>query len=109
MSYRRFRMDIAVKRPIPAELAKDIDAIKEHMLRLQHFAVKINAGKPNEENTTILEEHICNHDIGRACEPSKQVEVSISRKEKNKKNDTVEELRSVARVPLTKWGVARYK
>lgn len=102
-------MDLAIKEPIPQELEVDLDDIKEHMLRLQEFAVKINEGRPNEENTTKLEEHTCNHDTGKACGRLRVLEVSSKSLEENKKNDTMGELRSLAWIPFTKWGLARRK
>jgi len=68
MSYLRFRMDLAVKRPIPQALQDRIPTIKEKICELKAYCEKINEGKPNEENTLRAKYHICHHDTGGPCE-----------------------------------------
>lgn len=102
-------MDLAIPTPIPKELVAELDGLKESMLRLQEFAVKINEGRPNEENSTMLEEHTCNHDVGKRCGKAHKLQISSKRLKENKKHDTMGELRTVGRIPFTKWCVARRK
>lgn len=109
MSYKRFRMDLAIKEPIPPALAGQLEGIKHHMAVLKSFSEKINEGKPNEENTTMLEEHTCNHDLGKRCGPRYTVDTSLKAEEENKKYDTMGELQALAWIPFTKWGLARRK
>lgn len=109
MSYKRFRMDLAIKEPIPKLLAKQIEGIKRGMVILKSFSEKINEGKRNEENTVMLEEHVCNHDTGKRCEKAVKIQIGPKGMEENKKDDTMGELRSLAWIPFTKWGMARRK
>ena len=96
MSYLRFKMDLAIKEPIPAALEVQLDGIKHNMVVLKSFSEKINEGRLNEEDTTRLEEHTCNHDRGIRCGPVYTVETNMKAEEENKNNDTMGELRSLA-------------
>lgn len=109
MSYKRFQMDLAIKEPIPKVLADQLTAIRQHMVILKSFSEKINPGRLNEENTTRLVEHVCNHDIGKRCEQAHELDISPEEKKETLNNDTLAELRSVARIPFTKWSLARRK
>jgi hypothetical protein len=109
MSYLRFRMDLAIKEPIPPSLEGQLNAIKHHMVVLKSFSEKINKGRPNEEDTTMLEEHLCNHDTGKRCGSVYTLEKGLEAEEENKNNDTMGELCSLVWVPFTKWGLARHK
>lgn len=109
MSYKRFRMDLAIKEPIPTALKGQLEGIKHHMLVLQSFSEKINEGKPNEEDTTILEEHTCNHDVSKRCEKPHELEISHEEEEEAERSDTMGELRALVRIPFTEWCLARRK
>ncbi len=72
MAFLRFEISLAVKEDptgtlvagikIPTALATKIPAIRQAIQTLKSFASKINAGKPNEENTVRFKRHICHHD-----------------------------------------------
>jgi len=68
MAYIRFQLDLAIPETvydaIPA--AKKL-AVKAVIQGLKALAVKINAGKPNEEMTVRAVWHRCLHDEGGAC------------------------------------------
>lgn len=68
MSYLRFRMDLAVKRPIPDALRDQLHTIKGQICVLKAYCEKINEGHDNEENTVRAKYHICHHDTGEPCE-----------------------------------------
>lgn len=73
MSYLRWRMDLAVKEPIPPQLAGQMNAIKAAICTFKQHAERINEGNENEENTIYLKEHICNHDTNEPCEPEEEI------------------------------------
>jgi len=73
MPYIRFKLDLAIKQPIPEALKKRLPAIKARILELKSYSEKINEKKENEEVTVNASYHICNHDIGEPCE--KEVEI----------------------------------
>ena len=73
MSHLRFRMDLGVKRPIPAALADVLPAIKARICELKAYCERINEGHPNEENTLYAAYHICHHDTGEPCEPEIEI------------------------------------
>ena len=73
MPYIRFRLDLAIKQPIPQKLKEHLPAIKAKILELKSYSEKINEGKENEEMTVKTSYHICNHDIGLPCE--KEVDI----------------------------------
>lgn len=75
MSYLRFKMDMAVKRPIPAALQDRLHAIKERICELKEYCEKINEGHENEENTVRAKYHICHHDTGEPCED--EIEICV--------------------------------
>lgn len=62
MSYLRFRLDLAIKEPIPQALKDKLPAIRREIRRLKSYASKINEGKGNEEITVTATYHICDHD-----------------------------------------------
>lgn len=69
MAFIRFQLDLAIPEEvynkIPARTKKAfIDAIRA----LKAFAVKINEGEVNEENTTRATLHRCRHDEDLPCE-----------------------------------------
>ena len=69
MSYLRFNLDLAIKKPIPQALKDKLPAIKAEILKLKSYAKKINAGKDNEEMTVKAKYHTCHNDINQTCEP----------------------------------------
>ena len=62
MSLRRYIIDLAIPEPIPPGLNGQLNAIEQHIRVLKSFAVKINKGKVNEENTDKATYHTCHHD-----------------------------------------------
>ena len=68
MSYLRFRIDGAIKQPLPQAVKDALPAIRAKILQLKNYCEKINAGLPNEENTISFKQHICRHDEGGACD-----------------------------------------
>ena len=73
MSYVRWKMDLAVKEPIPPALQGQLNGIKAHICVFKAFSERINPGHENEENTVYLKEHICHHDTGEPCEPETEI------------------------------------
>ncbi len=72
MSYLRFKIDLAIKQPIPAELQPRLPAIRDYIRQLKAYAMRINAGLPNEEPMRATF-HICRHDEGKPCEPEQEI------------------------------------
>ena len=70
MALRRFDIQLAIPTAIydAIPLAKKI-AARDAIRDLKALAVKINAGKPNEEMTVKATYHICRHDEGLPCDP----------------------------------------
>lgn len=65
MSYRRYDIQLAIpltNGKVPKKLQGQIVAIEEHIRVLKSFAVKINEGMANEEDTVKATRHICHHD-----------------------------------------------
>ena len=56
---------------IPTALATKVPVIRDAIRQLKAYAVKINAGKDNEEMTVKASYHICHHDETptKPCEP----------------------------------------
>ncbi len=78
MSFRRWRVDLAFKEPIPTGLLTQLQAIEQQIGRVQPQAVKINPGKDYEEDTTIATWHICHHDTPEIpCESEHQMSREI--------------------------------
>lgn len=73
MPYLRFRLDLAIKKPLPSALQTALPNIKAKMLELKSYCEKINKGKANEENTIAAKFHICNHDIGGICDAEEDI------------------------------------
>lgn len=73
MSYLRFKLDLAIKHPLPQALKDELPALTAALRELKSYASKINAGKPNEEMSIKASWHICHNDEGLACEPEQEV------------------------------------
>ena len=73
MSYLRFKIDLAIKRPIPPALQEKIPEIRAAIRRLKALAENINRGKVNQEFTTQAVYYICHHDDGTACEDEQEI------------------------------------
>ena len=88
MPYLRIRQDIAIpltsdlpddatpaqiRAALPLELQSIISDYYQKIQKWKSYAVKINAGQPNEELSVTATYEICRHDIGKAC--SRQVEI----------------------------------
>ncbi len=69
MAYLRFEISGAVKMPLPQALQDALPVIKTKINQLKSYCEKINAGKPNEENTVRFKYHTCYHDEGKPCNP----------------------------------------
>ena len=75
MAYKRYKIDLAFKLPLEPALDDQLTAFEANIRTvLRPSAKKINAGQPNEEDTTKAVWHICNHDDNAPCEP-KEVEI----------------------------------
>lgn len=68
MPYLRMTIDLAIPYPLAPNVQGKLTAI-ENILRewRDNYAVVINQGKPNQEDTKKAKKHICNHDIGTPC------------------------------------------
>jgi len=73
MSYLRYRIDLAVKEPIPAALEAELTAIEARICGLHGYSEKINEGLSNEEDTVRATKHICRHDTGEPCDPEQDL------------------------------------
>ena len=62
MSYERYNLHLAFLKPVDPALSGQLNAFGQLIRLIKPFAVNINEGKPNEENTTIAKRHICHHD-----------------------------------------------
>ena len=72
--YRRYMLDLAFKLPLTVGLQGQLTAFEATIRNiLRNSAENINAGLPNEENTTKAAWHICNHDEGLPCEPEQEI------------------------------------
>ena len=69
MPYIRWTIDLAVEEPVTKELEAEMDELKTRLLHFREQCSIINEGLPNEENTKKMNEHICNHDVGKGCGP----------------------------------------
>ena len=76
MAYKRYQLDLAFKLPLDPVLEGQLTAF-EAVIRtvLRRSATKINAGLPNEEDTTYAAWHKCYHDesINKPCEPEEDI------------------------------------
>ncbi len=74
MALMRFSLDLAIPmaiyNTIPA--AKKI-AFRDAVLVMKAYAVKINAGLPNEEMTVTAKYHLCRNDEGRPCDEEVEI------------------------------------
>ena len=74
MSGPRFNLDLFIPDAVWAAIpATKKAAIRDRIRELKAFAVKINAGQPNEEITVKASYHICRHDEGKACDPESDI------------------------------------
>ena len=76
MSYKRYQLDLAFKLPLDPALQGQLTAFEATVRNvLRNSAEDINAGLPNEENTTKATWHICHHDSGNtiSCEPEQVI------------------------------------
>ena len=74
MSFIRFTLDLAIPKAVyDAIPAATKTAVRDRVRELKALAVKINAGKPNEEMTVRATWHICNHDTGGPCDPEQDI------------------------------------
>ena len=61
--HKRYTLDLAFKLPLAPALQGQLTAFEATIRTvLRNSAEKINAGLPNEENTTKATWHICKHD-----------------------------------------------
>jgi hypothetical protein len=70
--YIRVRVDLAI--PLATWRGwtqAQRDAVKDKLLQIKAFGVKINTGKPSEENTVTVKWHICRHELGLPCDAEK--------------------------------------
>lgn len=71
MSYRRFNIQLAIPEKVFNKIPNTRKlAFRDEVRAMKALAVKINAGKDNEEMTVKATWHICHHDTGdQLCEP----------------------------------------
>jgi hypothetical protein len=70
MAYLRINIDMAFKMPLAPAVQTKLNELKALVTQGKAYAEKINAGKPEEENTVRASYHICHHDEGdKPCEP----------------------------------------
>lgn len=67
MSYTRIKIDLAFKNPMSNTVKAKLQELKSLIKQGKAYAEKINAGKPNEENTVKAQWHVCYHDEGKPC------------------------------------------
>ncbi len=74
MALERFNIHLAIpqkvfdKIPVNRKLA-----FRDEVRALKALAVKINAGRPNEEMTVIAKRHTCHHDTNEPCESEVEI------------------------------------
>lgn len=76
MAYKRYMLDLAFKLPLAPPLQGTLTAFEATIRNvLRNSAENINAGLPNEEDTTRAVWHVCNHDSGNTipCEPEVEI------------------------------------
>ncbi len=76
MATIRFQLDLAIPATVFAAIpAAKVSAIKAAIKELKNLAVKINAGKPNEEMTVRAKFHKCYHDeaSNKPCAPEQEI------------------------------------
>ncbi len=74
MSYIRFTVDLAIPKSVYESLPSATKtAIRDKIRQLKSFAVKINAGQPNEEMTVKATWHKCHNDTNETCEPETDI------------------------------------
>lgn len=73
MSFKRYQVDLAFKQPLPPELQGQLTAIEATIRNVKAKATNINAGLPNEEDTTKAVWHICRHDTNELCDPEQDI------------------------------------
>ena len=70
----RFTLDLAIPENVYNAIpASAKTAIRDRIRDLKAYAVKINAGQPNEEMTVVAQWHKCYHDEGKPCEPGQEI------------------------------------
>ena len=71
MPYRRYLVQLAIPcdedGKVTGAANSVINPLEAALSNAKKFAVKINEGLPNEENTVNASWHICNHDLGQSC------------------------------------------
>jgi len=73
MPYDRVRIDLAFFQPLSIAASTALANLKAEVVKAKAYAVKINDGKINEEDTTKGKEHVCKHDLGLACDPETDI------------------------------------
>jgi len=64
MSYLRFKLDLAIKQPLPEELETDLPEIKSKIMELKGYC----------ENEYHMKYHVCMHDEKRLCREERNIE-----------------------------------
>ena len=73
MSFRRYSIELAFPEPVPLALMGKLKAMEATIHSVIKEAVKINAGKNNEENTTKAIVYTCRHGENAACGPETEI------------------------------------
>ncbi len=68
MSLMRVQIDLAFPMPLSDTIKTRLEALKAEIIKAKAYAVKINAGLPNQETTVKASYHICRHDEGGPCD-----------------------------------------
>lgn len=74
MALRKLQVLFAIPEPLTTDQQKVWDVTIASLKKLKPFAIKINAGKENEEPTNKASWHICHHDeTPPTCEPEVEI------------------------------------
>ena len=73
MAGTRLNLDLFIPDKTPAQVAAQYPVILNGIRQLKALAVKINAGKPNEEATVTARYHLCRNDESKPCEADHEI------------------------------------
>ena len=70
----RFTLDLAIPAKTYDAIPKSVkDSFRDSVRAFKSHAVKINAGRPDEELTVKSTYHICKHDDGLPCDQEQEI------------------------------------
>lgn len=74
MAVIRFSLDLAIPQDVYAAIpAATKTAFRDRIRAMKALAVKINAGRPNEEASVKARWHVCRHDEGKPCDGEQDI------------------------------------